>query len=432
MGRLVVFSDSLEFKTKIDQTLREFCTEPVAYFSEVNGIEKYLKKSNDLTVVLVDGPKERNAFSQIDMAIKPFISKDHHLIIISNFPSFNEMAELFSQTMIEASFNKIKNILTKYSENLKFSPIPITSLMKLTFTPVELFLQLSSERFVKIIHSSTQIDHDVISSLVKKGVTSIHVEKKNLKDFTLFLMEQAYIALGKDNQASNRSIMSDALVSTTELVHKFGFSTKVLTVCNTVMDKIQNEICKQQDALGNYLQRLKDNDQLSNRFKFIELSSLIATQILNNTEEEINSIKIKKLIFASYFCDMALDKDSYTHIRNTEHLQTLDVKDQKIINNHAIKAAEIISNSEYAPLDVDVMIRQHHGSFLGFGLPKEISPKILPLSKCLMSAQEITHRVLLEPQRDIMELLNSISKEHQETPLSPYFEAFKRNFKRLN
>ena len=65
MGRLVVFSDSLEFKTKIDQTLREFCTEPVAYFSEVNGIEKYLKKSNDLTVVLVDGPKERNAFSQI-------------------------------------------------------------------------------------------------------------------------------------------------------------------------------------------------------------------------------------------------------------------------------------------------------------------------------------------------------------------------------
>ncbi len=124
------------------------------------------------------------------------------------------------------------------------------------------------------------------------------------------------------------------------------------------------------------------------------------------------------------FCDYTLMSPEQIHIRTHAQLTKLLFTEQKLIREHALKASELVNRYQNAPYESSMIIKQHHGSLTGVGLPKEISPAILPLTKCLMTAQEISYQILMESERHPIDLLSDIKLKFIDTPLEYFFILF--------
>jgi hypothetical protein len=158
----------------------------------------------------------------------------------------------------------------------------------------------------------------------------------------------------------------------------------------------------------------------------MELTSFIATQLIDVSEETGRNDKIRKIIFASMFCDYTLKDAGQLHIRDNEQLIKLPSSDQKWISEHALKASELVNQYQNAPYEASLIIKQHHGSVSGVGMPNEISSKILPLSKCFMTAQEIAYQILMESYRHPIDVLSDIKLKFIDTPLEEFFMLFEK------
>jgi hypothetical protein len=141
---------------------------------------------------------------------------------------------------------------------------------------------------------------------------------------------------------------------------------------------------------------------------------------------EINNKRdcIPKIVFASMFCDYTLKTEVHIHVRSTEQQKKIRLAEQKITNEHALQASELMSKYQNAPYDSIMIIKQHHGSLTGVGFPKEISPNLLPLAKCLMTAQEIAYQILMEGDRHPIDVLSDIKLKFIDTPLEDLFTLF--------
>ena len=114
-------------------------------------------------------------------------------------------------------------------------------------------------------------------------------------------------------------------------------------------------------------------------------------------------------------------------MRNSENLSNLSLAHQKEINEHAFKASEIISRSRHAPLEVEKLIKQHHGSLTGFGFKKEISTKLSPFSLCIIAAQEVAYGTLIDPKMHIMDVILLSKKIHNSDLLDMYFAYIEKD-----
>ena len=61
-------------------------------------------------------------------------------------------------------------------------------------------------------------------------------------------------------------------------------------------------------------------------------------------------------------------------------MSKLSSDNKNIINNHALQSSLIIERFPKVPTGTDIIIKEHHGSKSGIGLPDSLSISISPLS----------------------------------------------------
>jgi HD-GYP domain-containing protein (c-di-GMP phosphodiesterase class II) len=223
--------------------------------------------------------------------------------------------------------------------------------------------------------------------------------------------------------------VNEVFVTTKEIVQSVGLPPRVIEVCESVMESISSDVLKGKDKFASYLTQMKDHSKVNFQFRFVELTSFIATQMVEVQNEPGKNEQIKKIVFAAFFCDISLTESEHLNYRSEESIKDLWPEDKKTILEHALKSSQIAAKYKNAPEDADVIIKQHHGSVDGTGF-KDATGPIHPLAKCLMAAQELAFCILKETDKSPETVINNVLTRFQGTPIHSYLVLFEKSCKR--
>jgi hypothetical protein len=424
MSQVVAYTNRIELKTLLEIECNSIKDVAIAIHNDVEEFKGLLDIFEEVEIVVVDDP-----LPELIIFLKKNSFKIKNILILAPDKIDISQAKIFSLDGIEELFTHLRLLFGRDdSKNDDFISIPLGSLIHFTSLPIDIYLKLSDSRYLKCIKANDEIDVETILKLEEKGVQFIYFEKKNNRELSTMLLnnmikkvEKEYVTIGEKLKANN-----EVYHTTREIVSKMGLPSKIMDVAESVVSRITDETKKEQTAISSYLNQLRTNNDLGFRYRFAEISSFLATKIVQEMPDS-NIEHVRKVVYACLFSDVSLSDRSHIHIRNSEDLSKLSLAQQKEISQHAFTAAELIAQSRHAPLEVDKLIRQHHGSITGFGFQKEISVRLSPFSLCVITAQEVAYGILMEPNKKMAGILLDGKKHFNSNLLDKYFELLEKD-----
>ena len=427
ISQTVAFSERLEFKTLLEVESKSASGLLPAIYQKADEFISMISLLDTIDVLILDSPEDPATFNLLLKEVKSRIDQIKRLYVLTDDKRLIGNATIFEKNKVELLFNELKNLMTPLPDaNEGYISIPIDSLIHFKVLPFDLYIKISDSKYLKRIPAHEGIDGSTFASFMSNGVTDLYFERKHNRDFSMMLInnminrvDQEYSSLDEKLVATN-----DVFLTTQQIVDKLGFKPRVVEVCESVLNQITEDVSSGKDNFSKFLKQLRTQTDLSFHYRFMELTSFIAIQIVDVMEINNKRDCIPKIVFASMFCDYTLKTAGHIHIRSTEQQKKIRLVEQKITNEHALQASELASKYQNAPYDAIMIIKQHHGSLTGVGFPKEISPNLLPFSKCLMTAQEIAYQILMESDRHPIDVLSDIKLKFIDTPLEDLFVLF--------
>ncbi|WPU65074.1 hypothetical protein [Peredibacter starrii] len=208
-----------------------------------------------------------------------------------------------------------------------------------------------------------------------------------------------------------------------ELTLELGLSSSIVSLGQTTFYHFMKTVMIDENVFSNYLRVIR-SCSVKFHYQFIELSSVIATQLAFDLDVTNRRKNVEQIVFAAMFCDITLRKSEWIHIRSPEQLKGLSGLIIKEINMHALKASELAFNSKFAPEDAWRIIRHHHADLNGLGFGKSVDENFCAMTKCLMTAQEIAYTILMNPGVSARALVADTVQKLSETELKDHAESF--------
>lgn len=429
MSQVIAFTQRLEFKTLLEIECRGLTGFSPAIHDKSDDFKSMLDLLSTIDILIVDSSDDADAMTSILAHIN--INRDHiqHIFFLTDQEVSLEGARLFKKDHLDEMIQELKSLINPpVSKDQSYISIPIDSLIHFKILPFDLFVKLSDDKFIKRIPAFEEIDDSTFSKFKEKGITELYFERKYNRDFSQMLINNMINKVEQDYSTIEEKLTArnDVYVTTQQIVSKLGFKARVVEVCESVIDQISQDVASGKDSFSKHLNKLRSQQELSFHFRLMELTSFIATQIIDVSEANDRTEKIRKLVFASMFCDYTLKEPGQLHLRSSAQISKLSPNEQKVINDHALTACELVNQYQNAPYESSLIIKQHHGSLTGVGLPPVISSKILPLSKCFMTAQEVAYQILMESYRHPIDVLSDIKLKFIDTPLEDFFVLFEK------
>ncbi|MBA2405010.1 MAG: hypothetical protein H0V66_09585 [Bdellovibrionales bacterium] len=429
MSQVMAFTQRIEFKTLLEIECKGLTGFSPVIHQKLEDFVSMLSLLDSVDILIIDEPKDQATFKSLLVGIKLRREEIKKIFFLSNHKVDLTDVKVFALNDVEELLSEIKTLIAPpVASNQGYISIPTDSLIHFKVLPFDLYVKISDDKYLKRIPAHEEIDESTFASFLSRGINDLYYERKYNRDFSLMLInnminrvEQDYGSIAQKLTATN-----EVFVTTQQIVEKLGFKPKVIEVCESVLNQISEDVSSGKDSFAKFLEQLRTQVELTFHYRLMELTSFVATQIIDEMEKEGKRERIKKVIFASMFCDYTLMENSQIHIRSADQVSKLLLTEQKIINEHALKASELINQYRNAPYEASLIIKQHHGSMSGVGLPTEISAKILPLSKCLMTAQEVAYQILMESARHPIDVLSDIKLKFIDTPLEDFFVLFEK------
>lgn len=434
ISQIIAFTQRLEFKTLLEIECKTMSELNPVIFNTVDEFRSMLALLNSVDVLIVDEPLDNPTFLAVFSEVMARKSSIKKIFLLSDEDSFDPNILVFPRTDVTGFMNQFKTIFYPGPKNPLegYISIPVSSLKYFNVLPFDLFVKISNDKYVKRIPAHEAIDDSTLASFISRGILELYFEKKHNRDFSSMLINNMINKVETEYNTLDEKLLAiqDVYVTTLDIITKLGFKPKIIQVCESVLDQITEDVSSGKDNFAKYMDQLRTQKNLAFHYRLMELTGFISTQILNETGEQNLRDKVRKLIFASMFCDYTLKSPDQVHIRRLDQLARLSAEEQKIISEHALKASEMVNQYPSAPYEASLIIKQHHGSVTGVGLPMLVSSSILPLSKCLITAQEISYQILMESNRHPMDVLSDIKLKFIDSPLEDYFTLFEESCKK--
>jgi hypothetical protein len=429
MSQVMAFTQRVEFKTLLEIECKGLTGFSPAIHEAIDEFRNMLDLFSSIYILIVDVPDSPELLSKVISHVNIKRDQIEHIFFISENEILIDKAKVFRKNQLDEMMQEMKALINPpVAKTVSYISIPIDSLVHFKILPFDLYVKISSDKFIKRIPAFEEIDDSTFQKFKDKGIVELHFEKRFNRDFSLMLINNMINKVEQDYHSVDEKLMArnDVFITTQQIVSKLGFKPRVIEVCESVIDQISSDVAVGKDNFSKYLDQLRSQKELAFHFRLMELTSFIATQLIDVSEETGRNDKIRKIIFASMFCDYTLKDPGQLHIRDNDQLIKLSQAEQKLISEHALKASELVNQYQNAPYEASLIIKQHHGSVTGVGLPQEISSKILPLSKCFMTAQEIAYQILMEGYRHPIDVLSDIKLKFIDTPLEDFFLLFEK------
>lgn len=429
MSQVMAFTERVEFKTLLEIECRGLTGFSPVIHEALDDFKSMLSLFDSIDVLIIDEPDDREVFLALQSEVNVRRDQIKQVFYLSEKKLSFENVTVFARNEVEKLLEVLKDLIRPATLSQEgYISIPIDSLVHFKVLPFDLYVKIADGKYIKRIPAHESIDDSTFASFKQRGITDLHFEKRFNRDFSMMLINNMINKVEMDYESLDQKLTAtnDVYLTTHQIVNKLGFKPKVVEVCESVMNQISDDVAGGRDNFAKFLDQLRSQTELSFHYRLMELTSFIATQIIEEMEESGKREKIRKIVFASMFCDYSLKGRNQVHIRHADQVAKLPLVEQKIINEHALKASELVNQYQNAPYEASLIIKQHHGSMTGVGLPKDISPKLLPLSKCLMTAQEVSYQILTENFRHPIDVLSDVKLRFIDTPLEDLFVLFEK------
>lgn len=253
-----------------------------------------------------------------------------------------------------------------------------------------------------LLEKQKDFSPDVIRNLEAKGEKALFVHKLERLDFINNLTAELMATL-KDvdlSQDEQISAADSTMVLAAQKLLSIGISDETVKLATKSMEAMKKNV-KTNPKLSKLLDRLLAN-KASYLFTHTQILSYIGLHIVKNIDWG-NPEQEEKILFISFFHDIALEKDEQGKIKSQLELRKsqLPELEKSLVEKHAQMAAELVQKFPHAPMGADQIIRQHHGNLNGIGFSEHFGNNVSPMSVVFIVAEEFARIVLANAGKDM-------------------------------
>lgn len=276
-----------------------------------------------------------------------------------------------------------------------FHPIPVRSLKLFKDIPVDIYIQLANDHFVKFYNEGehyTRLDENIIS---EKDITILFIKIKNNFLGINSIIHEAVMSVFNKQHLSLQDKITHNFNELATLVNFIGITEDL---AHTIKESIlqATKIISQNTKLNQSWNRIN----LIGDFpaKLYCLQALICGAILNKHTWNQDQI-LYKLTMASFLQDLALEEIALMELYDHEEFLELENQftkaDKEAYLAHPVKARDMALEIIGLPPGIEKLVAEQHESPDGLGFPRKLDAfQIQPLS-CLFILSGFTARYIL-------------------------------------
>lgn len=429
--RILVVDDSAEMREAVTFVLKKYFKAEIVEVTSGNKAIEFLKKDQKLDCVVCDYNMPDGNGGSVFSFMRAAVPTLPYILCSSDRPDEH-------QEFVEASgavpFVQKPNISSPLVDHIRrllapeelrsdsdFTALPIQVFLKINTIPCDVFIRLSSKKHVRLVNRGDALMREQYSGYVSKGVNELFILDQ---DFDTFLQTyvkdalamdlvvketpiakiRALIASLKDKTLVDEAqgvldrieaaeatplsaegivlLTADAHKSVQKMLQKFGMTRETSAFVGASVKAAMQAIFVNpniKDMMSDFLKRSKENYIAHHSVLLANVSAWMATEIGWNSE-----LTRYKLAMAAFLHDVLLPEDRLAKIQSIADLTKVKgTEDYKVVEDHAIKAAQMAASNATFPSDVDTIIRQHHETQDGTGFPGHLTFEQIPALSAL-------------------------------------------------
>lgn len=431
MNQVLVYTRRAEFRSFLDAECLKIKECFPVFYDTVDELQTIMDIFPKLEVLVIDAPTDIEDLTRLSNFVSTRKDQITHMLLVSDneTPGFNKV---FHSTDWSSLLSHLKTILgDKSGTEGGYVGIPLDCLIHFKVMPFPLFLNISPGKFIKRIPAFEAMDVDVLESYRKRGVKELFFERRYGKDFANILMNNMInrVEMEYDSAEDKERATSEVVGTVRDIVASIGLKPRVIELCETLMTQVMDEVDKGKGIQAvSYLHNLRSKPELDFNYRLIQLTSFVATQILDGRSRAHKKDEIKNVVFSAFFCDMSLKNPEHLHHRNHKTIAALPEEEREEIRWHASLSATMVETNKIGTPESVVIIRQHHGDLYGNDIPVGVHGDLLDLSKCLYASQELAYALLTNPDQNLWTVFQKVFKEHKGSPLEEYLSIYEGSF----
>ncbi|NOT80171.1 MAG: response regulator [Bacteriovoracaceae bacterium] len=319
-----------------------------------------------------------------------------------------------------AGIEKLANIILKKLDpeekahlTPEFHPIPVHYLKLFQDIPLDIYIQLGPDRFVKFYNEGdhfTTVDENNIS---EKSITTVYIKATDHVSGINDIIHNAVISIF---DKKHLPIQDKITINFNDLVQLINFTGITNDLAKTIKDSIfqATKIIAQSNELTPAWSKIN----LIGEFpaKLYCLQSLICGAILKkhswNSEQTLY-----KLAMASFLQDLSLSEISLMELY--DYSEFLEKEDQFTRQSrssylaHPLKARDLAIKITGLPPDIEKLVAEQHEAPEGLGFPRKTNATQLQPLSCLFILSGFTARYILRNQKNFSyaDLIDELDKK---------------------
>jgi putative nucleotidyltransferase with HDIG domain len=277
----------------------------------------------------------------------------------------------------------------------EFCKLPIEDFIAEKETEYEIYIRMSSAKFIKIVHKGGKLSEAKINAFKEKGVKHLFIRQEEFSKLVGFtvLVSKAVSSSGQVDKAkkmrfmkyTGEMIMQQAYVSGTDEA-LFRNAKDFLTTSMDILTE-DEETFTLLSLLSNHTDYLYAHSLGVSIF-----SVMIAKQLGWQSPQTLF-----KLSFAGLFHDIGKKEISAEILQKPR--STLTQQERALLETHTTRGMEILQSLKTAPTEVIQVAYEHHEDILGQGYPQGITKhKIHPFSVIISIADIFCEYTIRGPQ----------------------------------
>ncbi len=275
-----------------------------------------------------------------------------------------------------------------------FFPIPAKLIATLEDTNCDIYEE-NEFGYGVLYQAFNKLPPNKAQYITENKIENFYVKKSDRLIFVSYYNQEVASTLDflklDENEQINQMELAQNLLQ--EKIARMGITDETVELAKKNMTNM-GLTAKRTSSLKSLLKRLMSN-KAGYLFKHSQILMFVTAHLMENLDWGTKE-QIAKIQFVSFFHDIALENDQQAQIHTEQDLRASDLpKDKKeLIKKHAQDGATILSKYPNAPMGVEQIIKQHHGTINGYGFSEHYSQNISPMAIVFILAEDFVDEVI--------------------------------------
>lgn len=361
-------------------------------------IDEFSKESEDVAgkraTLVIGSPNQMRA------TVTSKILNDSSMVLLEKPISLEEFKKAVKHALDWSKKEEFEQSINEFTKD-DLHPMKIRNFYLFDQLPYDVYLELTSTKYGKIITKNKPYNHTLIHSYAKKNIKQLYLKK----DEYLKFLDQSIKNLLKmyDGKLSEKKRYISLHLKTAFFIHQYIKTLNVSEDINLLTQKFIQSVtqtCRSYDSLTSLLKDFPETQSFTFAYQTV-YSSYVCHFMLQTIGWHADMSK-DKLMLSCLLQDISLNNEDLIKIRslNDPQLKQFPEEDQIAFKEHPLNAA-LVSNYFSGFTEVDFIIAEHHEHPNGDGFPKELNSSSLTTISCIMIlATSFTSRLATSAKTD--------------------------------